>query len=65
MTPSAEVGPGRPVAMLPANLPFVAPRRFVVGPRRADEHLGWGVPELLLFGALALAVGFGLEMRVG
>lgn len=65
MTQSAEVWLVLLVALLLANLPFVNERLFVVGPRRANKHLGWRVLELLLFGALTLAVGFGLETRVG
>lgn len=65
MTQSAEVWLVLLVALLLANLPFVNERLFVVGPQRANKHLGWRVLELLLFGALALAVGFALEMRVG
>jgi len=53
------------VALVLANLPFVNERLFVVGPRLARKPLGWRVLELLVWGGVALAVGLGLEARVG
>ena len=53
------------VALLAANLPFVNERLFIVGPLRAPKHLGWRLVELVVMWGLLLAVGFGLEARVG
>ncbi|HEY1393549.1 MAG TPA: DUF2818 family protein, partial [Methylibium sp.] len=42
---------------LAANLPFVNERLFVLGPRRSPKALGWRMLELLVFGAVATAIG--------
>ncbi len=65
MTHAAEVWLVLLVAVVLANLPFVNERLFVVGPRLARKHLGWRLLELLVYGGVALAVGFGLEARLG
>lgn len=65
MTPTTEVWLVLLVALVLANLPFVNERLFVAGPRLARKHLGWRVLELLVFGGVALAVGFGLETWLG
>jgi hypothetical protein len=52
-------------AIVAANLPFLNDRLFAIGPRRAHKALGWRLLELLVFGALVLLLGFGLESRVG
>ena len=65
MTHAAEVWLVLLAALVLANLPFVNERLLVVGPRLAPKHLGWRVLELLVYGALALLVGFGLEARIG
>ena len=53
------------IAVVSANLPFVNERLFVIGPRRAPKALGWRLLELVAMWGLTLAVGFGLEARVG
>jgi hypothetical protein len=53
------------VALVAANLPFANERLFVVGPLRAPKAMGWRVLELVLLWAVTLAVGFGLEARIG
>ena len=51
--------------LVAANLPFVNERLFVVGRRRAPKSLGWRLVELGCFGALAVAIGFAVESRIG
>jgi hypothetical protein len=53
------------LALIAANLPFANERLFVVGPVRAPKALGWRALELVVLCALTLAVGFGLEARIG
>lgn len=65
MNHAAEVWVVIAVTLVAANLPFVNERLFVVGPRRAPKGLGWRLLELLLLAGVALAVGFGLEARIG
>jgi hypothetical protein len=48
-----------------ANLPFLTPRLFVVGPRRPERSFAWRFLELLLLGALAIGLGVFLEAQVG
>ena len=50
---------------LAANLPFVNERLFVLGPRRSPKALGWRMLELLVFGAIATAIGMLLEAHAG
>lgn len=54
------------LAALAANLPFVNERLFVVGPLRVPrKSMGWRLLELVLFGALVVALGMLLEARIG
>lgn len=53
------------VALVAANLPYLSPRVLLVGPRRDPKGAAWRLLELLLLGLLTLAVGFGLEARLG
>ena len=48
------------VALVAANLPYLSSRILLVGPRRDPKAAGWRLLELLL-----LALGFGLEARLG
>lgn len=65
MTTTAAVWLVLLVAVLAANLPFVNERLFIVGPRRESKALGWRLLELALLCGLTLALGFGLEARLG
>ncbi len=51
--------------LIAANLPFVNERLFVVGPPRAPKALAWRLVELGCFGAVAVAIGFAVEARIG
>jgi hypothetical protein len=53
------------VALIAANLPFANERLFVVGPKRQPKALGWRALELLVLWGLTIALGFGLEARLG
>lgn len=53
------------VALLAANVPFVSPRVLVLGPHRPDRGFGWRLLELLFLAGLVLALGFGIEARIG
>ncbi len=53
------------VALVAANLPYLSSRILLVGPRRDPKAAGWRLLELLLLALLTLAVGFGLESRLG
>ena len=54
------------LAAVAANLPFVNERLFVVGPRLVPaKSLGWRLLELVCFGAAVVALGMGLEARIG
>ena len=48
-----------------ANLPFLTDRLLLVGPRRAPKALGWRLLELLLLAGLTIALGVGMESRIG
>lgn len=53
------------VALVAANLPFLSSRVLIVGPRRDPKAGGWRLLELVVLACLTLAVGFGLESRLG
>jgi hypothetical protein len=65
MNHTAEVWLVIAFALVAANLPFVNERLFVIGPRRAPKALGWRLLELLVFAALAFALGSFIEARLG
>lgn len=65
MTSSAAVWLVILVAVTAANLPFFTERILLVGPRREKKSLGWRLLELVLLWGLTLAIGFGLEARIG
>jgi hypothetical protein len=52
-------------ALLAANLPFLSQRVLLVGPKPAHKAFAWRLLELLLMAGLTLALGFGLEARIG
>jgi hypothetical protein len=52
-------------ALLAANLPFLSQRVLLVGPKPAHKAFVWRLLELLLMAGLTLALGFGLEARIG
>jgi ABC-type dipeptide/oligopeptide/nickel transport system permease component len=51
--------------LLAANLPFVNDRWLAVVPRRAPKTLWIRVGEMLVFYALAIALGLALEQSAG
>jgi high-affinity Fe2+/Pb2+ permease len=53
------------VALVAANLPYLSPRILLVGPRRDPKAAGWRVLEVVLLALITLAIGFGLESRLG
>ena len=53
------------LALVAANLPFVNERLFVLGPQRAPKSLGWRLLELVVLGALVIAIGMALEAHIG
>jgi hypothetical protein len=62
---SAAIGLVLLVAVVSANLPFVNERLFVVGPLRHPKTLAWRLVELAFLCAATLALGFGIESRIG
>jgi hypothetical protein len=52
------------VALVGANLPFVNQRIFLVGPRRAPKPPLWHVVELVVYAAVAAAIGRMLEAQI-
>lgn len=53
------------LAVLAANLPFISQRILLVGPRPASKPFFWRLLELVLLAGITLAIGVGLEMRLG
>lgn len=53
------------VALVAANLPYLSARILLVGPRRDPKAAGWRLLEVVLLALITLAVGFGLESRLG
>lgn len=53
------------VAAVAANLPFLSERVLFIGPPRHPKGLGWRLLEWLLLFGLVLALGMGLEARLG
>ncbi len=53
------------VALVAANLPYLSSRILLVGPRREPKAAGWRLLELFLLALITLAIGFGLESRLG
>jgi len=65
MTHGPEVWLVLLVALVAANLPFLSQRVLLVGPRPAHKAFYWRVVELLALAGLTLAIGWGLESRIG
>lgn len=65
MNQSAAVSLTLLVLIVLANLPFVSPRLLVIGPRRPARGFGVRLAELLLFGLLALGLGWFFEVQTG
>ncbi len=65
MEQSASVWTVLVVALVAANLPYLSSRVLLVGPRREPKAAGWRLLELFLLALLTLAIGVGLEARLG
>lgn len=65
MEQSASVWIVLAVALAAANLPYLSSRVLLVGPRRDPKPAGWRLLELFLLALLTLAIGVGLEARLG
>jgi hypothetical protein len=65
MEQSASVWTVLVVALVAANLPYLSSRVLLVGPRREPKVAGWRLLELFLLALLTLAIGVGLEARLG
>ncbi|WAC71087.1 DUF2818 family protein [Roseateles sp. SL47] len=65
MEQSASVWTVLVVALIAANLPYLSSRVLLVGPRREPKAAGWRLLELFLLALLTLAIGVGLEARLG
>jgi hypothetical protein len=65
MEQSASVWTVLVVALVAANLPYLSSRVLLVGPRRDPKAAGWRLLELFLLALLTLAIGVGLEARLG
>ncbi len=65
MEQSASVWIVLVVALVAANLPYLSSRVLLVGPRRDPKAAGWRLLELFLLALLTLAIGVGLEARLG
>lgn len=65
MEQSASVWTVLLVALVAANLPYLSSRVLLVGPRRDPKAAGWRLLELFLLALLTLAIGVGLEARLG
>lgn len=65
MNPSAAAALTLLAFLVLANLPFLAPRVLVVGPLRPQRGIALRLLELLVWGAVALGLGWFLEGQVG
>jgi Protein of unknown function (DUF2818) len=65
MNQSAAVTITLLLLLVAANLPFLSPRVFGVGPRRPQRGFAARLGELLLLGSLVLALGLAFEAAVG
>lgn len=53
------------LCLITANLPFINERLLLVGPRLQPKHWALRLLELVLWCAICVGLGFGLEAQIG